>query len=66
MRVYIAIYDDRVAGAFDDFDKCMTFIRSRALDESHHFNIMKGFTRFEYDDERGNHHIFYETDHEIK
>lgn len=73
-RVYIAIYDDRVAGVFDTWQKCQSFVEERvtiacskwrtAIDYNAEPKDPFG-TRYEFEDERGNHHIWYSSDYEV-
>lgn len=73
-RVYIAFYDGRVAAVFDSSKKCQSFVESRVQNDVEPFGWTIATlseprdpfgTKYEYVDERGNHHEWWSTDYEV-
>lgn len=78
-RVYIAFYDGRVAGCFATWELCERFIEMRVFNGSTSWRdrldpgvildasgLNPFGTKFEYDDERGNHHEWWSADYEVE
>jgi hypothetical protein len=65
-RVYIAFYDGRVAGVFDTWQKCEKFVEMRVPGYTGQGELQPFGTKFEYDDERGNHHEWWSCDYEVE
>ena len=78
-RVYIAFYDGRVARVFRTWELCERFVEMRVFNGSTKWRnkldpevildasgLNPFGTKFEYDDDRGNHHEWWSADYEIE